>query len=164
MIGSLRLNLEKKNNGRKVLINELFPSKEFPIQNPLWHFGPTDGKTPVLGTGFGGVEIATFTHEAGQDRHKHLIGTEIYTVLEGKMSIRAEDQDPDIELEAGDEIVISPNTIHEVINKGATKFLCRVHSINCYGDRDKYVEDVNGAWWQVFTLRNQKDFEVKLKK
>ena len=140
-----------KNNGRKVFVNEIFPSRELHIQESGWHAGSKNEKSPVIETGFGGIEVATFTHEAGQDRHKHLIGTEIYTVLEGTMTIRIEDQD--ICLEAGDEVIVLPNTVHEVLDKG-TNFLTRVHSINCYGDRDKYMER-NGAWCQALTLRNQ---------
>ena len=52
----------------------------------------------------------------------------------------------------GDEIVILPGAIHEVINKGIP-FLTRVHVINCHG-QDKYIEE-NGVWCQVLTLKNQ---------
>ena len=131
----LHIEPKDKNNGRKFFVNEIYHNKELQIQDPEWQAGPIKGKTPVFETGFGGLEIATFTHEAGQDRHKHLIGTEIYTVLEGIMAIWVEDRE--IMLNAGDEIVILPNTVHEVLLKEDIKFLTRVHSINCYGDRDK---------------------------
>jgi quercetin dioxygenase-like cupin family protein len=137
-----------KNNGRKVLVNELYPAREYPAQEPEWEPGPQDGKTPVVETGYGGVEIATFTHEAGQDCHKHLIGTEIYTVLEGEMTIRV--ADTEITLGQGDEVVVFPNTVHEIIDRRTT-FLTRVHSINCQGERDKYVLR-DGKWCQDLTL------------
>lgn len=145
-----KLHVQSNNNGRKVLVNGIYPSKESHIQVPEWKPGPkTDkipvpekDKTPVLETGFGGIEVATFTHEAGQDCHKHLIGTEIYTVLEGTMWMKV-DQTL-VTLEAGDEIIVLPNTVHEVLHEvlpdgTPVPFLTRVHSINCHGDRDKYV-------------------------
>jgi quercetin dioxygenase-like cupin family protein len=149
----LHIQPKEKNNGRKVLVNEIYPSKESHIQVPVWKPGAETDKTPVLETGFGGVEVATFTHEAGQDCHKHFIGMEIYTVLEGTM--RMEVDQTLVTLEAGDEIIVLPNTVHEVLPDG-TPFLTRVHSINCYGDRDKYV-DRNGEWCQVFTLKRLPD-------
>ncbi|MGA9770756.1 MAG: hypothetical protein WBV94_17070 [Blastocatellia bacterium] len=142
----------EKNNGRKVLVNEIYLSKEAHAREAEWVPGPETDKSPVFETGFGGVEIATFTHEAGQDCHKHLIATEIYTVLEGRMQIRVEELDPSLTLEAGDEIIILPDTVHEVLADG-NSFLTRVHSINCYGDRDKYVRR-NGEWCQVLTLKS----------
>jgi hypothetical protein len=72
----LRIQVKEKNNGRKVLVNEIYSLKEFDAQDSKWTPGPETGKTPVVVTGIGGTEVATFTHEAGQDCHKHLIGTE----------------------------------------------------------------------------------------
>ena len=141
----------EKNNGRKVLVNELYPAKEIDAQDREWAPGPETDKTPVVVTGIGGVEVATFTHEAGQDCHKHLIGTETYTVLDGVMRMRLEEQ-VIVELQVGDEIVIFPGTVHEVVTDGV-RFLTRVHSINCYGDKDKYVKREQD-WCQVFTLKN----------
>lgn len=147
---------KEKNNGRKVLVNEIFPKAERPIDDPEWkpEPPPPDGHTPVLETGYGGVEIATFTEQAGQDRHKHLASMEIYTVLEGRMTIKIGEKDR-VVLQAGDEIVVLPGTIHEVIEDG-NSFLTRVHAINCHGPRDKYVE-VGGAWCQAMTIKNQQD-------
>ena len=146
----LRVQPKEKNNGRKVLVNQIYPAKEIHAQDFEWAPGPPTGKTPVGETGFGGIEVATFTQEAGQDRHKHLLGTEIYTVLNGVMRMRLA-EDVVIELKAGDEIIVFPDTVHEVLPEG-TEFLTRVHSINCYGDRDKYVEK-DGNWCQVLTLK-----------
>ncbi len=147
---------KEKNNGRKVFVNEIFPKAERPIEDPEWKYEPPppNGHTPVLETGYGGVEIATFTEKAGQDRHKHLVSMEIYTVLEGTMTIRIEDRH-DVVLQAGDEIVVLPSTVHEVLGK-STSFLTRVHAIDCHGPRDKYVEE-NGVWCQALTLKNQED-------
>lgn len=147
----LRVQPKEENNGRKVLVNEIYPAKEVDAQDPEWAPSSETGKTPVVVTGIGGVEAATFTHEAGQDCHKHLIGTEAYTVLEGTMRMRLDEQ-VIVELQAGDEIVVFPGTVHEVLPEG-TRFLTRVHSINCYGDKDKYVKR-SQDWYQVFTLKN----------
>jgi len=140
---------KEENNGRKVLVNEVYPSREHLAEDPEWKPGPKDGKTPVFETGYGGIEVATFTHAAGQDSHKHLIGTEIYTVLEGNMTIKI--ADAEIKLESGDEVIVLPNIVHEVLNRNTT-FLTRVHSINCQGDRDKYILR-NGQWCQALTLK-----------
>jgi quercetin dioxygenase-like cupin family protein len=149
----LRIQLKGKNNGRKVLVNEIYPSKEFEAQDFEWIPGPETRKTPVVVTGIGGTEVATFTHEAGQDCHKHLIGTEAYTVLDGTMRVRL-DESVIVELSAGDEIIVFPGTVHEVLPED-TQFLTRVHSINCYGDKDKYVKRAQD-WCQIFTLKNLK--------
>lgn len=138
----LRSEPGKKNNGRKVLVNGIYPATETPLHSPPWEPGPPEGKTPVFETGSGGIEIATFNQNARQDRHKHRISTEIYTVLEGVMTIEVEGER--IELAAGDELVILPDTIHEVIDSG-TEFLTRVHAIACHGDADKYIER-DGVW------------------
>ena len=150
-----KVNLEPKNsnNGRKIGVNKIFPSKEIYASKKEWEPGNPDGKTPVIETGSGGIEIATFSHMAGQDCHKHLLGTEIYLVLEGKMTIRLNETDI-VELDTGDEIVVLPNTAHEVLATN-NPFLTRVHSINCYGEQDKYVKD-NGRWCQIYTLKELK--------
>ena len=141
-----------KNNGRKVLVNEIYPKTEVEAIKNEWNSVPLPDKTPVVVTGIGGIEVATFTQEAGQDCHKHLIGTEIYTVLSGEMKIRLNEEEPPVTLSQGDEIVIFPGTVHEVLPEGS-QFLTRVHSINCYGDKDKYVKKGQN-WCQIFTVKN----------
>lgn len=139
-----KLNLEpkEKNNGRKICVNKIYPSNEYHAKSPEWKPNPKNEKTAVVETGYGGIEVATFSEKAYQERHKHMIATETYTVLEGSMDIRFEEEI--VTLEIGDEIIIFPNTVHEVLNDKST-FLTRLHSINCYGDKDKYLE-VNGKW------------------
>jgi quercetin dioxygenase-like cupin family protein len=107
------------------------------------------GKTPVVATGRGGLEVATFNEGAGQVYHKHLLATEVYTVLEGTMRMRLEDEE--LTLEAGDEVIVFPNAAHEILPQG-THFLARAHVINCHGERDKYVS-INGEWCQLYTLK-----------
>lgn len=138
------------NNGRKFLVNEIYEDRECHIQEGLdssypdfviWKPNYAD-KVPILKVGFGGTEVATFTEQAKQDRHKHLLGIEFYTILEGTMKIKIDDKE--IELNEKDEAIILPNTIHEIIAENS-KFVTRVHSANCYGDNDKYIE-VDGKW------------------
>lgn len=140
----------ERNNGRKLLVNEIYSGGERQAANPEWSPAPEGQKTPVVETGSGGVEVATFTHEANQDCHKHLIGTEIYTVLSGKMAIRVNGDR--VDLAEGDEIVVFPGAEHEVLGE-RTQFLTRVHSINCAGNQDKYVLK-DGQWRSVHTLKN----------
>ena len=137
------------NNGRKILAKEVierFGEKE--ISDPLW-------TVPyVLPTGEGGVEVATFTEYAGQDRHKHDRSIEIYTVLKGSMQIYINDDGPH-QVNELDEIVILPGTIHEVVEQQPAQenanngfsLLVRVHAIDCYGDVDKFVQfSPDGEW------------------
>jgi mannose-6-phosphate isomerase-like protein (cupin superfamily) len=83
-----------------------------------------------------GIEIAVFNQFARQDRHYHNIGTEIYMVMEGHMIIEV--KGVSYRIEAGDMIVVNPLAVHEVKPSG-TEFLCRVVTVNCKGDKDKYV-------------------------
>jgi quercetin dioxygenase-like cupin family protein len=130
------------NNGRKFLVNRLRPEKEVPAKKPLWKSRAQPCRTPVVQTGKGGLEVATFSQAAKQVRHKHLRGTECYTVLKGRMAMRLDNGRP-VVLRAGDELIVFPGTAHEILNKG--KFLARVHSIDCFGNSDKYVKK-NGTW------------------
>lgn len=145
------------NNGRKFLVNGIYAEKECHVQKGLDVSNPDfvvwksdcDGKVPILEVGVGGAEAATFTQEAKQDRHKHLVGTEFYTVLEGRMKIRIDDKE--IELNARDEAIILPGTVHEIISKNSN-FVTRGHFIDCYGVDDKYME-VDGKWKLVKDIK-----------
>lgn len=155
---------QNNNNGRKVLAIAIHEKTEQHIQNPEWEPALDEkAKTPILETGYGGLEVATFNQKAKQDSHKHLIGTEIYIVLEGLMKIKVNNNEIH-QLKQGDEIIILPGTIHEVLREG--KFLTRVHLINCHGDKDKYI-NFNGQWVLQTTLQktlyttNIKHYNVK---
>ena len=143
-----------RNNGRKVLVNRLYAETEEHARSPVWEAGPEGGKTPVVETGAGGLEVSTFTHEAAQDCHKHLAATEIYTVLEGTMRMRLGEAGETVVLGAGDEVVVLPGTPHEVLTGEGEPFLARVHAVNCRGDADKYVER-GGVWCSVRELKEQ---------
>jgi hypothetical protein len=141
------------NNGRRVLATTMREDLgEELIDNPLW------SAPKILPTGDGGIEVGTFTEFARQDRHKHVKGTEIYTVLKGTLEIFINDEGPCI-LHELDEVVILPNTVHEIVQQytGVRKnnknfdLVVRVHAINCFGSFDKYVQlEPNGRWgvWQ----------------
>ncbi|MBA3036047.1 MAG: cupin domain-containing protein [Desulfobacterium sp.] len=127
--------LAKPNNrGRKILANKMRPDKSLPLQNLDWNPPGPDGKSTILETGCGGLEVATCNENTQQEAHKHLLATEIYTVLEGEMNIKVDGTVKT--MKQGDEIVVLPGTAHEIVPKG--KFLTRVHSIDCHGDNDKY--------------------------
>ena len=151
-----KLNLEPKqqNNGRKVCVINIYPSKEIKATSQEWKPEIEGDEAAVIETGYGGIEIGTFTEKANQESHKHIIATEIYTVLEGSMDIRIEDEKKPLNLVAGDEVIIFPNTGHEVLNDNS-KFLTRLHSINCYGEQDKYLE-VDGKWFPSIEYRDLK--------
>ena len=133
---------EPSSNGRKVLVSKIYPDEEKSASERVWKSTVVPEKTPVVETGIGGLEVSTFSEKAKQTRHKHLRATECYTVLKGAMTIRL-DNSPPVVLHAGDEIIVFPLTIHEIVRK--RKFLTRVHSVNTHGKDDKYVER-NGRW------------------
>jgi mannose-6-phosphate isomerase-like protein (cupin superfamily) len=143
----------KIDKGRRISVTEIRCDSEKPIVTPMWKY--EFPKCPVLIVGLGGTEISTFNEKTCQERHKHLICTEIYTVLEGKMAIKVEDNPEPIDLGCGDEIIVLPGTIHEVVMNKDTESLVRVHAINCYGNADKYWMDANGRWHQELTSNNQ---------
>ena len=150
---------KQSNNGRKILATEVKEQfGEQQIAHPVW-------KVPyVFPTGHGGIEVATFTEYASQDRHKHLKGTEIYTVLKGTLEIYINDEGPYI-LNELDEVVIFPGTIHEVVQqcresrKNYQNFgsLIRVHSINCFGEDDKYVQLSQDSEWKLWKALSKEE-------
>ena len=126
--------LEPGNRGaRKILVTELYPAKESEAVHVEWNPPADSGKCPVQVTK--NIEVAVFTHNITQDRHLHKLGTEMYMVLEGEMTIEVEGQD--YTLLAGDMIVVNPGAAHQVKPQG-TKFICRVVTANCGGNADKY--------------------------
>lgn len=141
------------NNGRKICATSVMEKfDEVEISNPVWNV------RAVLPTGNGGYEVATFSEYSGQDRHMHHQGIEIYNVLKGTMQIRINDIDL-LTLDMGDEIIILPKTIHEVVQQkqgSATpgtdyELLVRVHSLNCYGADDKYVQLTKDGKWMKWS-------------
>lgn len=178
---------ERNNNGRKILARDVWQGKEERISQPLWHAPcvfPTGGVRPaedplddaVINVRkpdgveaevplSGNLQVATFTEFSGQDRHMHRRGIETYTVLRGRMEILLNDEGP-LLLNEGDEVIVFPWTIHEVIQQRTDarqpyrdfELLVRVHTINCPGDEDKFVQlKAGGEWvcWKDLT-REQK--------
>jgi mannose-6-phosphate isomerase-like protein (cupin superfamily) len=139
------------NNGRRILATSVWTeSGEFALSEPIW-------KVPAIyPTGDGGLEVSTFTEFSGQDRHMHRKGTEIYTVLKGKLQIYVDDQL--LTLNSMDEVVILPYAIHEVVQPRHRdripgeifSLLVRVHSIKCHGEFDKYVQLTHGGEWRCW--------------
>jgi mannose-6-phosphate isomerase-like protein (cupin superfamily) len=127
--------LTKLNNrGRKILANKILPDKSVQLQSPEWNPPGPDGKSSILETGCGGLEIAICNQNTHQESHKHLLATEIYTVLEGEMNIKVDGTE--ITMKQGDEIVVLPGTAHEIVPN--SKFLTIVHFVDCHGENDKY--------------------------
>jgi quercetin dioxygenase-like cupin family protein len=136
------------NNGRKIFATAVMPQKgEVLINKEMWN-APS-----IFPTGNGGIEISTFTEYSCQDRHRHDRATEIYTVLKGQLTFFINDKEVPT-LHAGDEIVVLPETVHQVRQpvytsglKDEFELLVRVHSISCYGEEDKYVQlEPDGEW------------------
>lgn len=153
------------NNGRKVCATSVVEEfDEIEIKTPKW------AVPAVLPTGNGGFEVATFSEYSGQDRHRHHLGVEIYIVLKGTLHIWINDDDL-LTLEMCDEIVILPKTIHEVVQQkdGSAssdkdyELLVRVHSLNCHGAADKYVQLTKNGEWEKWSKLSKEDREKAIK-
>src|SRR3990172_5484888 len=76
---------------RKVLVTEIYPAKEEEAVDVLWRAQAASGKCPVQA--MTDTEVAVFTEVAKQTRHFHKIGTEMYMLLEGRMTIEVDGKD-----------------------------------------------------------------------
>ena len=125
--------LQPPNRGdRKIIVTEVYREKEQLPNDVRWHAPTAPVKCPVLP--MQATEFAVFTQQAKQSRHCHMVGTEIYTVIEGKMTIEVEGTD--YTLSRGDVIIVRPGAFHEV--RRVEEFLCYVITINCGGRNDRY--------------------------
>lgn len=117
---------------RKILVTELYPAKEEAATGNLWSHQSSSGRCPVLL--MRDTESAVFTQVAKQTRHCHKLGTEIYVLLEGRMTIEVEGTD--YAMLPGDTIVVLPGAYHHIRRDG--EFLCRVFTVNCGGVKDRF--------------------------
>lgn len=124
----------KERGARKLVVTEIYHSTEVSQIDTEWNAPQGKEKSQVVE--HENLEFAVFNESAKQDKHYHKIGTEIYTVLEGLMSIEVEENV--FSLEAGDTIVVEKNSVHEIKPEGA-KFLTQVITVNCQGQSDKYI-------------------------
>ena len=113
------------------MVTEIRSDTEEEAREVVWSHTSVSGKCPVQVTK--GVESATFTQLAKQTRHCHEIGTEIYLLLQGKMTIEVEGIE--YHMTEGDMIVVNPGSFHEV--RREEDFLCRVVTANAGGPQDK---------------------------
>jgi mannose-6-phosphate isomerase-like protein (cupin superfamily) len=120
---------------RKILVTEIYSGEQEAAES-IWGPPAGSGNCPVQV--MRDTEMASFNERAPQDRHYHKVGTEIYMVLEGSMTIEVEGDD--YHLVAGDLIVVNPYAAHQV-KPGQTEFICRVVTVNCGGAADKYMAD-----------------------
>jgi mannose-6-phosphate isomerase-like protein (cupin superfamily) len=120
---------------RKILVTNIYENKEYPCETDVWIPPAGDEKCPVQI--MHDTEVAYFNQMASQDRHYHKMGTEMYMVIEGLMTIEVEGKT--YHLKSGDMIVVNPQAFHEVKPDG-TEFLCRVVTSNCGGSEDKYLK------------------------
>lgn len=117
---------------RKILVTDLRPDAEQEATTVLWRASSPPTKCPVVT--MRDTELATFTERAKQTRHCHRIGTEIYTLLEGEMTMEADGKL--YTLHPGDILVVKPGVWHET--KRDSRFLCQVVTVNCAGVKDRH--------------------------
>jgi quercetin dioxygenase-like cupin family protein len=128
----------EKDGERKILVTKMYP-REIPATEIAWSHQASSGKRPVLLTT--DTESGVFTQAAKQTRHFHGVGTELYMVLEGTMTIEVEGDT--FTLSSGDAIVVLPGACHYV-QRDKSSFLCRTITVNCGGESDKYDVDSDG--------------------
>jgi mannose-6-phosphate isomerase-like protein (cupin superfamily) len=117
---------------RKVVVTELYPEKEEVATKRHWRHAMPSGRCPVVV--MPDTESAVFTQVAKQTRHCHRVGTEIYVLIEGRMTIEVEGSN--YTLAPGDTIMVMPGAYHQIRREG--RFLCRVFTVNCGGVADRY--------------------------
>jgi len=127
----------RKRGDRKIFVTEVYDLTEEEATESQWSHQASSGKCPVLA--MRDTESAVFTQIAKQTRHCHMIGTEIYVLLEGEMTIEVERTD--YTLSPGDTIVVLPGAYHQIRREG--EYLCRVFTVNCGGKNDR-TEDTAG--------------------
>jgi mannose-6-phosphate isomerase-like protein (cupin superfamily) len=125
---------------RKIMVTELYESKE-EIKASIEWLPPKYNDEKCHVQLVDKTEIAVFNQFSSQDRHYHEKGTEIYCVMEGKMTINIKNRNH--LLCEGDMVIINPGVVHEVRNDPQkSSFLCRVITVNCCGKRDKIKTDL----------------------
>ena len=127
-------NFELGSRGDRKLLVTSYYKNECPCETDIWQPRAKNGLCPVQI--MDDTESAVFNQNVKQDRHYHKLGTEMYMLLTGKMSIEVEDKI--YNLVPGDMIIVNPESFHKVLS--GTEFLCRVLTVNCHGPADKYME------------------------
>ncbi len=120
-----------RRGARKLSVTKLYKT-ECEAKDPIWRADPEQCPVQVMQD----TEIAVFTHHATQDRHYHKVGTEIYMAMFGTVLIEA--KGVNYPLETGDMLIVNPGVVHEVKPSG-TEFMCRVVTLQCKGDQDKFI-------------------------
>lgn len=135
-----------KNGIKLAVVSKYKTEKDFTGQ--VWKC-KAEEKIPVIETGgTDNVEFAFFRNGNAEDRHYHERATEIYTVLEGVMTIIVADEK--FEVEAGGSIYVKPKVVHEVL--GDTEFYANVVVSNIQ-DGDKVVVEWKFQSWDKFIYK-----------
>jgi quercetin dioxygenase-like cupin family protein len=122
-----------KRGARKIIVTEIYKGKEHEATSDIWSPPAPGQECPVLR--MSNAEMALFNHETEQNRHYHEEGTEIYEAIEGEVVVEVEGKT--YCLEQHDTLVVHPFSVHEV-KKGEVQFLCKVITLNCGGEKDKF--------------------------
>ena len=117
---------------RKLLVTDMRSDSEQEANTVLWRASLPPARCPVVA--MRDTELATFTERARQTRHCHKIGTEIYTLLEGEMTMEVDGSL--YTLHPGDILVVKPGVWHEAMRD--SRFLCQVVTVNCAGVKDRH--------------------------
>jgi mannose-6-phosphate isomerase-like protein (cupin superfamily) len=121
-----------KNGIKLAVVKKYKTEKDF--TEKVWEWS-LEEKIPVIETGgTDNIEFAFFKNGNAEDRHYHENATEIYTVLEGVMTIVVADEK--FEIKAGSSAYVKPKVVHEVL--GDTEFYAQVIVSNIQ-DGDKII-------------------------
>jgi quercetin dioxygenase-like cupin family protein len=117
---------------QKIAITYQYPTRE-QLGAVRWQPLARNGNKHYCVTPYG-LDIGVFDHRASQDRHYHRIATELYRVLDGDLTIFVAGEEH--VLSAGQEIIIMPYAVHEVVS--AKPFVAEVIVLN---PDDKYISE-----------------------
>lgn len=122
-----------KTGYRKLVVTNPHRTKEEIACEREWRPPSATGPCPVAVDTH--IEVSRFTDERDQERHYHPIGSEVYFVITGAMSIWVKGEIH--EIEAGGMIYIPPMTIHEVLQN--TSFQAWVVTSKPHGSGPKVI-------------------------
>lgn len=129
------LSSSNKKGYRKIIVTSVRNETEKEIKNEIWSKTEADEKTNVIL--HPNAELSYFNRFAKQDRHFHKYATEIYTMLEGSLSIELDNTT--YNLIRGDSLIVFPLSVHKIKQNDNEDFICQVVSINSRGQLDKFI-------------------------
>lgn len=130
------LGLLDTDGSQKVIVSSpLHPGEVAPPPDVEWSPLTASGARPVFQAP--ALDLAVFDHRAAQQRHRHHLGTEIYWLLDGGLTLEIDGQAH--ALSAGDMAIVNPGAAHLVSSHA--HFLACALTIDSIAGADKFPAD-----------------------